>query len=115
MAVYVDNERIAWKGRQWCHLVADTLAELHSFASLLGLKRTWYQDRASYPHYDVTVSVRAKALRLGALPADKALLIACCKKLKAEAMVSQTLSAASLARAPSDLSTWTELSSSALL
>lgn len=84
MTVYVDNACIAWNGRQWCHLVADTLDELHGFAHRLGLKRTWFQDKASYPHYDVTISVRSRAFALGALPADKATLLACCRKLKEE-------------------------------
>lgn len=84
MAVFVDDERISWKGRRWCHLVADSLEELHQFADRLGLKRDWFQDKASYPHYDVTVSVRSRALRLGAQPADKAQVLACCRKLKAE-------------------------------
>jgi len=84
MSVYVDNERIPWRGREWCHLVADSLDELHAFAAKLGLRRAWFQERASYPHYDVTVSVRNLALALGALNADRAMLIACCKKLRAE-------------------------------
>lgn len=84
MPVYVDNERIPWRGREWCHLVADSLDELHAFAATLGLRRAWFQGRASYPHYDVTMSVRTRALALGALNADRVLLIACCKKLRAE-------------------------------
>lgn len=84
MAVYVDNECIAWKGREWCHLVADTLVELHNFAQQLGLRRTWFQDRASYPHYDVTTAVRARALGMGAEQADRVQLMVCCRKLKAE-------------------------------
>lgn len=84
MAVYVDNERLNWRGRQWCHLVADSLEELHAFAARLGLKRAWFQGRASYPHYDVTVAVRARALALGALDADRIQLMTCCRKLRAE-------------------------------
>ena len=37
MAVYVDNLRIPWRGKEWCHLLADSLDELHSFAEKLGL------------------------------------------------------------------------------
>lgn len=84
MAVYVDNERIAWKRREWCHLVADALPELHDFARQLGLRRAWFQERASYPHYDVTMAIRARALGMGALHADRAQLMACCRRLKAE-------------------------------
>lgn len=40
------------------HLASDTsLGELHAFASLIGLKRRWFQNRR-LPHYDVTVRWR---------------------------------------------------------
>lgn len=84
MSVYVDNERIAWRGKLWCHLVADSLEELHRFASRLGLKRGWFQDRTRYPHYDVTIQVRERALRLGALDGDRTLVVSCSKRLRVE-------------------------------
>lgn len=84
MAVYVDNERIPWRGKLWCHLVADSLDELHQFAERLGLKRDWFQDRASYPHYDVTMSVRERALGIGALPARKRQMIASARLIRDE-------------------------------
>ena len=37
------------------HLVADTEEELHKFAQKIGLKRSWYQDKSHYPHYDLKV------------------------------------------------------------
>lgn len=84
MTVYVDNERIPWRGKLWCHLVADSLDELHQFACRVGLKRAWFQDNASYPHYDVTMSVRDRALALGALPARKRQMIASATLLRDE-------------------------------
>ena len=84
MAIYVDNECIPWKGTLWCHLVADTLSEVHEFARQLGLRRSWFQERSVYPHYDVTVSVRDKALALGASIGDRSTIITCAKQLKAE-------------------------------
>lgn len=84
MAIYVDNERIPWRGKLWCHLVADSLDELHQFAVRLGLKRAWFQDKASYPHYDVTTSVRERALVLGALPARKRQMIASASLMRDE-------------------------------
>lgn len=80
MAVYVDSEAIRWRGREWCHIVADSLDELHEFAARLGLQRRWFQNRGRYPHYDVTMAVRMRALRLGAIDADRATVIACCKR-----------------------------------
>lgn len=82
MTVYVDHAAIpAQVGRtsgRWSHLTADTTSELHAFAARLGLQRAWFQtcrnQRMCPPttcphwHYDVTESMRAKALRLGAQP-----------------------------------------------
>ncbi|WP_083444711.1 DUF4031 domain-containing protein [Herbaspirillum rhizosphaerae] len=70
MAVYIDNAQIRWRNRYWCHLAADSLTELHSFAQKLGLLPTWFQDHLNHPHYDVTQTVRIKALRLGAISCD---------------------------------------------
>ena len=87
MTVYVDNECIEWRGQLWCHLVAESLDELHRFAARLGLRRDWFQDKASYPHYDVTTTIRQRALRLGALPGSKKQIIASAKLLRAELRV----------------------------
>lgn len=89
MAVYVDSEGISWRNRLWCHLTADSLGELHSFARRLGLKRSWFQDRSNYPHYDVTMEIRERALCLGALDADRATMIDRCKSLRLELAIVQ--------------------------
>jgi len=84
MAVYVDNLRIPWRGKEWCHLLADSLDELHSFAETLGLKRAWFQSKASYPHYDITTQTREVALRMGARRGTRQQIIYCARKLKEE-------------------------------
>lgn len=89
MAIYVDNEQIPWRGKLWCHLVADSLPELHEFAQRLGLRRSWFQTGSIYPHYDVTIAVRAKAIALGAKMGDRRTIIACSKQLKAEMHATQ--------------------------
>lgn len=96
MAIYVDNECIEWRGKFWCHLVADSLEELHHFAGSLGLRRTWFQAKASYPHYDVTTTVRERALKLGALPGGKAQIIASAKQLRAELRALETGNSSSM-------------------
>ncbi|EKS9916718.1 DUF4031 domain-containing protein [Burkholderia multivorans] len=96
MAVYVDNARVTWRGRQWCHLVADSLDELHRFAESIGLKRGWFQAQASLPHYDVTVEVRDVALSRGAMQVDRRTLVLRGRQLKLELQES-------LARAGSQL------------
>lgn len=71
MTVYVDEIR-RWPTKircfkaGGCHLMADTLEELHAFAAQLGLRRSWFQPRSS-PHYDLTPSRREAALALGAV------------------------------------------------
>ena len=52
-----------------CHMVADTLEELHVMANEIGMKRAAFQDapKASHPHYDVSQERRALALELGAV------------------------------------------------
>lgn len=84
MAVYVDDEQIPWRGKLWCHLVADTLPELHTFARRLGLREAWFQAKSFYPHYDVTVGVRDRALNMGACMGDRETIITCAKLLKHE-------------------------------
>jgi hypothetical protein len=88
MAVYVDNMQIEWRGKKWCHLVADSIDELHVFAKNLGLRQEWFQYSASYPHYDVTVAIRQKALKLGATEGTKRKIIECARLLKIELQAS---------------------------
>ncbi|MGO1781811.1 MAG: DUF4031 domain-containing protein, partial [Moraxellaceae bacterium] len=35
MAIYVDFMQIEFKGYKWCHMLADSLQELHDFAALI--------------------------------------------------------------------------------
>ncbi len=76
MSVYVDNVRIpATVGRytaHWSHLFTDSpdLTELHELAARIGLRRAWFQDKASGAHYDVTERKRVAAIVAGAHPID---------------------------------------------
>jgi len=56
--------KAAWKWKDACHLLADTEDELHELADEIGLKRAWFQAK-SVPHYDLTSSMRRKALAAG--------------------------------------------------
>lgn len=82
MAIYVDNVRIQHMGRLWCHLVADTLEELHHFAKLLEVPHRGFHYDASYPHYDITVELRETALKLGAIAGNRKEIIRCARQLK---------------------------------
>ncbi len=65
LGVYVDDARIAWRGRRWSHLVADTPDELHGAAESLGLRREWVQDKGRTLHYDLPEELRVQAIELG--------------------------------------------------
>ncbi|MCG8407783.1 MAG: DUF4031 domain-containing protein [Phycisphaerales bacterium] len=73
MAVYVDPLMVSMKNRRWrwpkaCHLFADTEVELHMFASMLRLRRGWFQNkRPWFPHYDLTERKRGEAVDRGAI------------------------------------------------
>lgn len=74
MAVYVDEARNPFGRMVMCHMWADTAAELHAMAEAIGMKRRWFQAldgpqgcKASFPHYDVSLSRRSQAIDLGAV------------------------------------------------
>ena len=72
MTIYVDDMQLpAQVGRlnaRWSHLMADTREELITFAQSIGLRRSWIQDKPSGVHFDVTESLRQKAIHAGAVP-----------------------------------------------
>jgi hypothetical protein len=74
MSVYVDDAAIPYRRMKMCHLVADTIEELHTMAERLGLRR-WFQAHASFPHYDICLSKRERAIELGAKPITRQQLV----------------------------------------
>ena len=68
MSVYVDDMRAPFGRMIMCHLVADTLDELHAMADKIGVARRWYQGppKTRHPHYDIALSKRALAVAAGA-------------------------------------------------
>ena len=72
MAIYVDQAIWPWRGKLWAHLMADDLAELHSFGAKLGMRREWFQaKRGGAAHYDITSRKREFAIKLGAIALDR--------------------------------------------
>jgi len=73
VSVYVDELTTVcvrsenWPYSQSCHLVADSVEELHYFAGRMRLKPSWFQDQSSLPHYDLTKNFRILAVKLGAI------------------------------------------------
>ena len=78
MSVYVDppveyaREPLGYVGRararaRWCHMIADSVGELHAMAERLGLRPRWFQSDRYGGHYDLVPTKRDLAIRLGAV------------------------------------------------
>ena len=70
MAVYVDSGAIKYRRMKMCHMIADSLEELHAMADKLNLKREWFQNHGT-PHYDICQKKKADAIKFGAQVADR--------------------------------------------
>ena len=50
-----------------CHMMADSREELAAMADAIGVNRKWIQKPGTAgEHYDIALSMRAKAVKLGA-------------------------------------------------
>lgn len=70
--IYVDDlVDYGWRLGPSCHMWTDSedLEELHKFAELIGLKRSWFQDKR-LKHYDLVESKRKLAVANGAVEDD---------------------------------------------
>jgi hypothetical protein len=74
LAVYVDFARIPFRDMEMCHMVADSLDELHAMANEIGMLRIWFQAK-SFPHYDLSQPRRRAAVDLGAVEVDRRELV----------------------------------------
>jgi hypothetical protein len=69
VTVYVDDlSSSQMQGHdRWCHMLADTHEELTVMAARLKLRPEWIQNKGSTTeHYDLTASVRKRAVNFGA-------------------------------------------------
>lgn len=71
MAVYVDDAENEFRPHpkrlyKLNHMIADSLDELHEMAMDLNLKPQWFQP-TSFPHYDITIKNRRRAVAMGAI------------------------------------------------
>jgi hypothetical protein len=83
MSVYVDALFPTVKSPRWryssaCHLMGDSLVELHLFAVKIGLKSQWFQG----DHYDLTPARRRVAVAMGAIETTSRHLVEIRRRLR---------------------------------
>lgn len=73
MTVYVDNMRAPFGRYIMCHCWADTRVELLAMMERIGVALKWFQapPKASWEHFDISLSKRALAVAAGAVETDK--------------------------------------------
>lgn len=69
--VYVSSAFLPYRRMKMCHMLADTLDELHAMADRIGVARRHFQTDSSAPHYDICKSKRALAVKHGAVEIDR--------------------------------------------
>ncbi|HVN56159.1 MAG TPA: DUF4031 domain-containing protein [Anaerolineaceae bacterium] len=86
MAVYVDTlvnyGHQDWRRGEWCHMIADTLEELHDMAERIGLRREWFQNKPDHPHYDLRPLSRELAVKYGAIELSSLELVGKLKEIR---------------------------------
>lgn len=73
MTVYVDDVRHRYGRMIMCHMWADSLDELMAMADRIGMNRKWLQQppKASWVHFDVSLTMKARAMAAGAVLTDR--------------------------------------------
>ena len=82
--VYVDSATNSYGRMKMCHMVADTLEELHAMADRIGVQRRWFQNNPDHPHYDIAQTKRALAVRFGAVEITSRQLVELIRKQRAK-------------------------------
>lgn len=84
MPVYVDKPVYNYRRMVMCHMVADTLDELHNMADTIGVNRKWFQCSASTPHYDICKAKRLIAIKNDAVEVSRRELVLIIRRLRLE-------------------------------
>lgn len=92
MSVYVDGLKPSIKNKNWkynksCHMVADSLEDLHAFARKINMPMLWFQNRLGMPHYDLTEGKRSEAVKAGAIEINDVQLVSMLCKSRATVSV----------------------------
>lgn len=72
--VYIDNANIKYGRMIMCHMIADSIDELHAMAVQIGVRKH-FQNKPGKPHYDICLSNKKKALSFGAIEITQKQLI----------------------------------------
>lgn len=76
MPVYVDDARLPFGRMLMCHMMADTTEELLAMATAIGVHHRWIQKAGTdREHFDVCLSKRAAAIKVGAIECDSAKIV----------------------------------------
>jgi len=84
MAVYVDKPAHPLGRMIMCHMLADSLEELHAMADKIGISRHHFQTNSSTPHYDICKSKRSLAVKYGAVEADRSAIVNVIRRLRSK-------------------------------
>lgn len=82
MAIYIDAADIPYGRMIMCHMIADSLQELHSMACAIGVRHKWFQEHSSTPHYDICRAKKRLALALGAIEVDRLEFVRIIRRLR---------------------------------
>ena len=83
MGVYVDNYNASFGRMKMCHMVADSTEELLKMVDEIGVKRKWIQHPNTYKeHFDICLSNKEKAIKLGAEEINFRKYVEFCNKRK---------------------------------
>lgn len=82
MGVYVDQSAYPYGRMMMCHMVADSIDELHAMADRIGVRREYFQAKSAYQHYDICKSKRALAVKFGAVEVSRRELVTILRRLR---------------------------------
>ena len=89
MAVYVDKlVDYSWRHGPSCHMIADSVDELMTFAVGMGLRPEWFQPSSS-PHFDLTKEGRLAAVRHGAIELNNREFVTKIRELRARRLAGE--------------------------
>ena len=84
MTIYVDCANIKYGRMIMCHMLSESIEELHRMADIIGVKRKWFQSKASTPHYDICLAKKKQALINGAVEINRREVATLCKRIRNE-------------------------------